>query len=330
MNRFSALTVVFLSYWLCSEKLFAANPEVEKARQHGAQGQMTFYVVDSTGKPVAKAEIRATFPHSDAYGDVEVTKGLSDTNGIFIVTGRANDQIVYDVKKEGSYKTEGAYRFYRRGENCVQDGRWLPWNTIHTVVLKEHRNPTAMYVKYVDAPIPIRDMPVGFDLQVGDWLAPHGKGKQSDLLVIYKSKVQDYWNASLEISIACTNQLAGFCRMKKDMGSTFRSAYEAPNAGYQPEVQFSFVTTTEKDLKVEKLGDTEYLAFRVRTVLDEKGNIVSARYGKIYGPIEFGVGKEHHVRFSYYLNPTDNDRNLEFDPGHNLLVNPGRTPVRIP
>ena len=67
------------------------------------------------------------------------------------------------------------------------------------------------------------------------------------------------------------------------------------------------------------MGDTEYLAFRVQTVLDDKGNIVSARYGKIYGPIEFGVGKEHNVRFTYYLNPTDNDRSLEYDPGKNLL-----------
>jgi hypothetical protein len=48
----------------------------------------------------------------------------------------------------------------------------------------------------------------------------------------------------------------------------------------------------------------------VRTVKDHAGNIVSARYGKIYGDF---------MQFSYYLNPTPNDRNIEFDPKQNLL-----------
>jgi hypothetical protein len=57
-------------------------------------------------------------------------------------------------------------------------------------------------------------------------------------------------------------------------------------------------------------------------VLDENGNIKSALYGKIYGGFE---------NFQYYLNPTPNDRNVEFDPDHNLL-NLGRReiPVRMP
>jgi hypothetical protein len=51
--------------------------------------------------------------------------------------------------------------------------------------------------------------------------------------------------------------------------------------------------------------------FRVRTKLDENGNVVSARYGKIYGDF---------MQFSYYLNPTPNDRNVEFDPKQNLIT----------
>ncbi len=46
--------------------------------------------------------------------------------------------------------------------------------------------------------------------------------------------------------------------------------------------------------------------------MDERGNIVSAHYGKIYGDF---------MQFSYYLNPTPNDRNVEFDPKQNLLKN---------
>ena len=50
----------------------------------------------------------------------------------------------------------------------------------------------------------------------------------------------------------------------------------------------------------------------MRTVLDENGNVKSALYGKIYGdPMQ--------MNFRYYLNPTPNDRNIEFDPKQNLL-----------
>ena len=83
----------------------------------------------------------------------------------------------------------------------------------------------------------------------------------------------------------------------------------------------------------QRLGDSEYLVFRVRTVLDDKGNIISARYGKIYGPIEYGDSDSNQggrVSFTYYLNPMDNDRNLEFDPSRNLLANPGRMRVCMP
>jgi hypothetical protein len=50
----------------------------------------------------------------------------------------------------------------------------------------------------------------------------------------------------------------------------------------------------------------------VRTVLDEQGNVKSALYGKIYGDF---------MHFSYYLNPTPNSRNVEFDPKRNLSKN---------
>jgi len=52
----------------------------------------------------------------------------------------------------------------------------------------------------------------------------------------------------------------------------------------------------------------------VRTVLDSNGNAKSALYGKIYGDTMM-------MNFHYYLNPTPNDRNVEFDPKQNLLKN---------
>ena len=59
---------------------------------------------------------------------------------------------------------------------------------------------------------------------------------------------------------------------------------------------------------------------RIRTELDDEGNIKNAHYGKIYGDFRLCESREKvvDIDFLYYLNPTPNDRNLEWDRKHNL------------
>ncbi len=61
--------------------------------------------------------------------------------------------------------------------------------------------------------------------------------------------------------------------------------------------------------------------FRVRTVIDEKGAVKSSLYGKIHGDFVIDPinSKTMIIIFTYYLNPTPNSRNIEFDPKQNLL-----------
>jgi hypothetical protein len=323
MNHRIAGIVALLSCWLCVSELMAESPyaKIDRLRSQRGLGKVTIRVVDSTGKPVSTARMSGAFWPSDSSADVDVFEGQTDTNGLFVATGETIHSMNYTITKDGYYRTTETYWFRRQREECLQDGRWQPWNPTNTVMLKEHRNPTPMYAKRIDVPIPKRDALVGFDLEVGDWMAPDGKGKETDILIAYTAMVQDYWNYSNQLIIVCSNKLNGLYRDKKDMWSDFRSTYEANSDGYQPQCILSFATTKQKTLKDQRLGDSEYLVFRVRTVLDDKGNIVSARYGKIYGPIEYGESDTNHggIRFTYYLNPTPNDRNLEFDPARNLF-----------
>ena len=73
--------------------------------------------------------------------------------------------------------------------------------------------------------------------------------------------------------------------------------------------------------------------FRIRSRRNEKGELVEAYYGKIYGDFEFeGDDKKGliGVKFLYYLNPTSLDRNLEWDMKNNLCPNPGELGMRQP
>ena len=88
-----------------------------------------------------------------------------------------------------------------------------------------------------------------------------------------------------------------------------------------------------KDLQAFRMRDKKKcLCFRVRTKYDERGNVIEAYYGKIYGDIVMGWSYQgvSSVSFLYYFNPTLNDRNLEWDMKNNLCPNPGRIGQRQP
>jgi hypothetical protein len=73
-----------------------------------------------------------------------------------------------------------------------------------------------------------------------------------------------------------------------------------------------------KPIVTETQADQNYF-FRIRTEKDDRGNIVSALYGKIVGDIEFWPNGK--IRFQYCLNSKLNSQAMEFDPKQNLFNN---------
>ncbi|HEY5893154.1 MAG TPA: hypothetical protein VIT91_07975 [Chthoniobacterales bacterium] len=88
-----------------------------------------------------------------------------------------------------------------------------------------------------------------------------------------------------------------------------KSPKEAPTDGYAPNITIDGQRVVGADGPVGE--KPACFLFRVRTVLDAKGKVISARYGKIYPGSDF--------RIAYYFNPTPNSRTLEYDPKRNLF-----------
>jgi hypothetical protein len=111
------------------------------------------------------------------------------------------------------------------------------------------------------------------------------------------------------------------------MESTFLMSREAPTNGYTG--QFCWRKSREpregngKDVIGDELMNSPGYLFRVRCATNDQGVITKAHYGKIRAGMKFSgiwpVGSS--LSFVYYLNPTPNDRNLEFDTKKNLLKN---------
>jgi hypothetical protein len=203
--------------------------------------------------------------------------------------------------------------------------------------------------------VPDETKPVGFDLMVGDWVEPYGKGKISDFIFHFEI-APTTWITNFYGNIPRPRALNDWKRIitfsnDGDGIQTFealrhglRSPRQAPLDGYEPSL-----TQHEYDepyQKVEMRGgkqqeetytrfypcyqkDRNYF-FRVRTKKDANGNIVSALYGKIYGDFNngnSGVETRKEINFTYYLNPEPNSRNMEFDSKQNLLVKEAWTVV---
>ena len=284
-------------------------------------------VTDMNNLPVNGAKVIADFQGYLKKHQVTVTEA-TNADGIAIITGCSkagpvNTTINITVNGEGYYySTVEAIS----GKNLKHD--------VH-VMLRKRVNPAALYVKRVSIGVPIDEGWVAFDFEKGDLVKPYGEGKVSDLFLKTKS-VRTEDNGSIPIDSDAGKLLIKFPSehdgiIFQDAGYNIKSdmvmPHEAPADGYQGiytrEEAAYFDANRRKDCGV---------FMRVRSVSNEKGELKTANYAKLnedlrFDPRESGwhvndEGKPKtfgNVSFTYYFNPTPDDRNLEFDPERNLF-----------
>jgi hypothetical protein len=280
------------------------------------QWTATIKVIGEDGNPIAGADVSAQYDvprpqgsDQPTFGDV---KGVTDSNGMFIATHTDSSwNLGIFAEKPGYYATHTGWQFY------FDDKRRNP---AFTLMLKKIGKPIAMYAKKEEAKVPKENEPVGFDLTVGDWVAPYGAGKTADMLFTIHRQITSPQKFDADMKLTFPNAGDGIVVVPPttDTGGFSRlvMAHSAPETGYQSTLTWSYHNFAETS------EPASGYFFRVRTVLDSNGNIESALYGKIQGDVRFLVGSkapQAGVAFNYYLNPTPNDENVEFDPSRDLL-----------
>jgi hypothetical protein len=288
----------------------------------------TLKVVSETGEPIEGADVRVTFskPKSNTWGSNPYgKKGLTDKDGIFVDEGETEQFGTYGAVKEGYYDTSHWYRGLKSISGVLGFRRWEPWNPTLEVVLKEIKNPIAMYADRVEwIKSPRLDDFVGYDLIMRDWIAPYGKGLTGDFLMKISSRVTAYDDYTMALELKFSNQLDGIqsFQVESERGSELRSDHEAPERSYVSVFHNNQDSVPGKPIKSQYEKEKNYY-FRIRCQKDED----SCLFGKIYGGIELGDGIVH---FKYYLNPNPGDRNVEFDPKRNLFKLKPANNVRMP
>jgi len=292
--------------------------EWKKVVAEGADAKLTLHVIDQNGSDVTNANVSIHFSCNNRRN--EPILGRTDTNGCFVAEDRLMGEIIYSVIKEGYYRTRCSFGFMGKDTTrCIENGRWIPWNPILQVTLKEIHKPIPMIAKRLEFTLPKTAQKMGFDFLVGDWVPPHGKGKTADMVYLYEEDRIDRENYDLKLSLAFPGTDSGCYVKRKDDFSVLLSDHEARLDNYSSNIVWRIYRKDGQYVTRDKLTKSDYLVFRTRSIQDEKGNVIFAHYGKIYGPIEGPSGLDRTTHFTYYFNPTPNDRNLEYDGKNNLL-----------
>ena len=293
--------------------------EYEQALVSGAKAKVVFEVRDENHKPVERAYLCGCFRLERGGASGAEFEGLTDKDGLFTVEGKTQGKVCYQVLKKGYYGVMD-YEFdlslaidESAQDGLIASGRWQPYGQKKKVLLKRILNPSLGNFKrmpYKD--IPAYDRWIGVDLEVFDWLPPYGKGVCEDALLRFTTSGKWHagkpFSASMEMSF--TNQPFAGVYIRKKECSQLKSCHLADtNDMFLTRVlKYERLRNESGTVKNECFTEDEYLVFRTRTRIDEKGRLLSANYGKIYGSIGYveAFGAE-----SVLFNSKLNDPNLE-------------------
>lgn len=257
-------------------------------------------VTDEAGIPIKDVSTTITFLGTEK-GGVNREKGVTNSNGLFKAEGVAELRMSAYAEKEGYY-TSRSGRLSRKENHEV------------TFTLREKKKPIALYVKKLQIGAPVYNEDFGYDMLIGDWVAPYGKGKVNDFIFKASREKKDALFSSFEydLSVSFSGVKDGFVTVAKDVYSDFKSPYNAEvDADYLS--SWHYYLKRHSEMPNSTNGDpNKCYIFRLRTKIDEDGNIITCHYAKAYGDFP---------NLTYYFNPTENDTNLEFDPTQNLFKN---------
>lgn len=292
-----------------------------------AQMKVVLCCIDQDGKVLPEVSVSTGVTLDGNPETTHQINGETDKDGCFIIEGRGNGELGYRCKKTGYYDTRETIDLSDFPHVYISGDRWQPYGMTNTVILKRKINPVAMYVATYnskDHSIAYVGREIGFDLFVNDWVEPEGKGKQADFYVLFHwdgSKYHDYNGSSL--TLIFKDRHAGAYIAQTDDFSAFKSPYAAnKDELYLNKVEFFYKRGRKASESVNgQLKADQCLILRIRTKVDEFGELIGAHYAKIYAPMDFGYALKTpgSMEMRYYLNPNNNDTNLEADTSKNLL-----------
>lgn len=349
-NAFSVSLAVLVLVVLPSDgqeapDIDAAPEKIEGlVRDHHYPIKLTIGAVDAEGHAIENANVRVgidSLVHADGFNHFS---GQTSKEGLFTVEGRGRGSSEIYVWKDGYYVSRAKHDWDGRlnpgGPQMHQQGGFKPWNPLVEVDLVRIGNPVPLHVYPADGKVGIGTPPavatkLAYDLFVGDWMPPFGEGKVSDIQLELTGSFLGQEGRWGEVTMEFVNEADGLLPIEalRDTASPMKLPALAPTEGYELRRHHDKRSTANANQGPVNFGggrehdvDQEVPAayfMRIRTQRDSAGKIESAYFGKVTTPLTLELpdsrSNKPKIRFTYYLNPNPNDRNLEFDRKTNLV-----------
>ncbi len=286
------------------------------------RAKFTLLIIDAdTGMPVSNAVVKTVFQHqydpfNSEQNKIDRQEKTVDENGYLTFSGTDfNGSVGASVYADGYYTDWGGVE--RMNRNRILN-RWEPWDPLIEVRMRKTNNPVPM----VHCPhksnwmkMPEKDKPIGFDLELRDWVAPYGKGQTSDF-VFHPYRIDTDEEIRFGYKLTFSNPLDGIQQYTppEGMRSSYIFPYLASTNGYASSLEKIKIDPHRGRVETDMSKQNNYI-FRVRSYENEKGNVVGS-YGRIKG--EITMSGQFGLQFEYWFNPVPNERSLEYS-GENLL-----------
>ena len=217
----------------------------------------------------------------------------------------------------------------------------------YTFGMPRRHRPTSLHARKVNITSKPGQLPentwLGYDFEKGAFVSPHGKGEIADIRfhlssfkvgprVTPEEMARDRANPDLQkwtdldftrlhndwkfaLQVAFPEPGSGIISEPRNWPyCQLRMPPFAPERGYLPSLEMKLSTRGP----FPHAADRDYPGYflRTRVKLAPDGTIASAHYTKIVGSLDY---VHHQLSFTYYYNPTPNDRGLELAPGKNVF-----------
>ena len=288
----------------------AAEMALYQARRHGALARELIRVVNQNGEPVLGASVIGAMQTGEGMDDYSPIRGITNTNGEFVISGKCTNRLCCDIVKNGYYDTSFVLADigYTRD---VSNGKWQPYGERHDIVLKQVKNPIVQGRRFILQVIPKYDEWIGYDFKCADWVKPLGEGEFADVMLLFTKRINGNFDFAVKMELSFEHQpFAGAYVARKDVFSQFQSDYFAStNVVYKNLLAFE-VDRAGKKRVWEQLDNESFLVFRTRTEVDENGCLTKAHYGRIDGLWKFHERNTMRLE-GIFFNDIPNDLNLE-------------------
>jgi hypothetical protein len=277
----------------------------------GTPISLTFEVVDDLGQSVPEANIRGYLndprKNDDSGKNYIITTGL---DGSCRVLGMGYSFTECTVYKDGYYSSRYHLKLKENGEFISK----------LTLVLKKVRNPKPMLFKKVSIIVPELNKRLGYDLLIGDWVEPYGRGLTNDFIFNFSGEFKSFNERKASMGVSYAKEQNGIQSKSLDLYSQFKTVYMAPINSYSNNYDYTKKIAVLANNEINPMPrDDIYFIFKVR---GEKVDAVYTNF--LYGVIlsdfltDYADEKNIGVYFNYYINPIPNDNSVEWN-GSNLF-----------